>query len=183
MGRWLLAPTHWYSRKWTEVSRCLLLNSGIHCTCTGVWYTVIWEISQIMVHCICTVVCKCAILSLCYISLPVSISYWMYCDCAFLITLLYIDFNIILSLLFYTFVSFFLQFQTDSLSFYRVVKQLRSTAFISAVLHAMSALVCCGPIFDHQALIIGRYIYRWLENMLCSSEEKVRKRKRMRKGD
>ena len=37
----------------------------------------------------------------------------------------------------------------------------------------MSALLCCGPIFDPEALIRGRYIYRWLENMLCSQEEKV----------
>ena len=37
----------------------------------------------------------------------------------------------------------------------------------------MSALLCCGPTFDPEALIKGRYIYRWLENMLCSQEEKV----------
>ena len=37
----------------------------------------------------------------------------------------------------------------------------------------MSALLCCGPVFEQEALRGGRYIYRWLENMLCSQEEKV----------
>ena len=50
---------------------------------------------------------------------------------------------------------------------------MRSTAFVSSVLHAMSSLVCCGAFFEPEALVRARYIYRWLENMLCSSEEKV----------
>ena len=37
----------------------------------------------------------------------------------------------------------------------------------------MSSLVCCGAFFEPEALVRARYIYRWLENMLCSSEEKV----------
>lgn len=57
--------------------------------------------------------------------------------------------------------------------FSRSIKQLRATAFVSSVLHAMSSLVCCGAFFEPEALVRARYIYRWLENMLCSSEEKV----------
>ena len=60
-----------------------------------------------------------------------------------------------------------------SVFFSRSTKQLRSTAFVSSVLHAMSSLVCCGAFFEPEALVRARYIYRWLENMLCSSEEKV----------
>ena len=54
-----------------------------------------------------------------------------------------------------------------------LVKQPPSNALIYNVLQAMSALLCCGPVFEPEALQRGRYIYRWLENMLCSEEEKV----------
>ena len=66
------------------------------------------------------------------------------------------------------------KYRIYSLCFFsRSTKQLRSTAFVSSVLHAMSSLVCCGAFFEPEALVRARYIYRWLENMLCSSEEKV----------
>lgn len=43
----------------------------------------------------------------------------------------------------------------------------------------MSALLCCGRVFDAQMLVKGRDLYRWMENMLCSQEEKVSKRAHM----
>ena len=38
---------------------------------------------------------------------------------------------------------------------------------------AMSALLCCGPVFDPQGLAAESYLYQWLQNMLHSNEPKV----------
>ena len=38
---------------------------------------------------------------------------------------------------------------------------------------AMSALLCCGPVFRPMELERESHIYRWLENMLSSAEPKV----------
>lgn len=37
----------------------------------------------------------------------------------------------------------------------------------------MSALLCCGPVFDPQGLAAESYLYQWLQNMLHSNERKV----------
>lgn len=42
-----------------------------------------------------------------------------------------------------------------------------------AALHATSALLCCGPCFDSQALSEDGYLYLWLNCLLSSTDSKV----------
>ncbi|XP_031346669.1 protein furry isoform X1 [Photinus pyralis] len=49
----------------------------------------------------------------------------------------------------------------------------KSTDLQLAALQAMSALLCCGPCFDHQGLAEDGPFYHWLDVMLESTEEKV----------
>lgn len=44
-----------------------------------------------------------------------------------------------------------------------------------AALQAMSALLCCGPCFDCQGLAEDGPFYQWLDVMLESQDERVRK--------
>ena len=44
---------------------------------------------------------------------------------------------------------------------------------LSAV-RAMSAVLCCGPVFDNNGFNDDGYIYHWLDTLLSSSDEKVR---------
>ena len=46
---------------------------------------------------------------------------------------------------------------------------------LSAV-RAMSAVLCCGPVFDVNGFNDDGYIYHWLDTLLSSSDEKVRKK-------
>lgn len=41
-------------------------------------------------------------------------------------------------------------------------------------LQAMSALLCCGPVFQSNGLDQSSPLYRWLDNMLNCSEARVR---------
>ena len=41
-------------------------------------------------------------------------------------------------------------------------------------LQAMSALLCCGPVFQSNGLDTGSPLYRWMDNMLTCSETRVR---------
>ena len=41
-------------------------------------------------------------------------------------------------------------------------------------LQAMSALLCCGPVFQSNGLDPSSSLYRWLDNMLNCSETRVR---------
>ena len=43
---------------------------------------------------------------------------------------------------------------------------------LSAV-QAMSAVLCCGPVFDSNGLSDDGYIYQWLDTLLSSHDEKV----------
>lgn len=54
-----------------------------------------------------------------------------------------------------------------------MIKHPRTTQLVNHVLHAMSALLCCGPVFDTEVLGPSNYLYSWLENMLSAPEEKV----------
>lgn len=38
---------------------------------------------------------------------------------------------------------------------------------------AMSALLCCGPIFESQYLLEDGVLYKWLDSLLISKDEKV----------
>lgn len=49
----------------------------------------------------------------------------------------------------------------------------RHNALSFNALQAMSALLCCGPVFHHKCLEKDFGMYRWLENMLSSDEPKV----------
>ncbi|KAL5290083.1 FRY family protein [Megaselia abdita] len=42
-------------------------------------------------------------------------------------------------------------------------------------LQAMSALLCCGPIFESQYLLDDGILYKWLDSLLTSKDEKVYK--------
>ena len=44
---------------------------------------------------------------------------------------------------------------------------------LSAV-RAMSAVLCCGKVFDSNGLNDDGYIYHWLDTLLGSQDEKVR---------
>lgn len=46
------------------------------------------------------------------------------------------------------------------------------TLELSAV-QAMSAVLCCGPVFDPAGLEEGGHIYRWLDTLLSSRIDKV----------
>lgn len=37
----------------------------------------------------------------------------------------------------------------------------------------MSALLCCGPIFESQYLLDDGILYKWLDSLLTSKDEKV----------
>lgn len=38
----------------------------------------------------------------------------------------------------------------------------------------MSALLCCGPIFDSKYLADDGVLYKWLDSLLSSKDEKVK---------
>lgn len=38
----------------------------------------------------------------------------------------------------------------------------------------MSAVLCCGPVFDVNGFNDDGYIYHWLDTLLSSNDEKVR---------
>ena len=40
-------------------------------------------------------------------------------------------------------------------------------------LQAMSALLCCGPVFQSNGLATNSPLYRWLDNMLNCNETRV----------
>lgn len=39
--------------------------------------------------------------------------------------------------------------------------------------HAMSAVLCCGPVADNVGLSSDGYLYKWLDNILDSQDRKV----------
>lgn len=38
---------------------------------------------------------------------------------------------------------------------------------------AMSAVLCCGPVFDNVGLSIDGYLYKWLDNILACQDHRV----------
>ena len=52
-------------------------------------------------------------------------------------------------------------------------RNTRASALSFNALQAMSALLCCGPVFHPTALDKDSTIYRWLKNMLSSGEPRV----------
>lgn len=49
----------------------------------------------------------------------------------------------------------------------------RSPQVSFSSLQAMSALLCCGPVFQSNGLDTGSPLYRWLDNMLTCQDTKV----------
>ena len=49
----------------------------------------------------------------------------------------------------------------------------RASALSFNSLEAMSALLCCGPVFHNKGLERESNLYRWLDNMLTSGEQRV----------
>lgn len=39
---------------------------------------------------------------------------------------------------------------------------------------AMSAVLCCGPVFDNVGLSPDGYLYKWLDNILACQDHRVR---------
>lgn len=61
----------------------------------------------------------------------------------------------------------------DSVSvYYRVSKEEITDLELSAV-RAMSAVLCCGPVFDPNGLNDDGYIYKWAHMLLSSHEDRV----------
>lgn len=64
-------------------------------------------------------------------------------------------------------------FYIDSVSvYYRVSKEEITDLELSAV-RAMSAVLCCGPVFDPNGLNDDGYIYKWAHMLLSSHEDRV----------
>ncbi|XP_057694873.1 protein furry homolog isoform X1 [Corythoichthys intestinalis] len=42
-------------------------------------------------------------------------------------------------------------------------------------LKAMSAVLCCGPVFDNVGLSSGGYLYKWLDNILACKDQRVQR--------
>lgn len=40
-------------------------------------------------------------------------------------------------------------------------------------LQAMSAVLCCGPVFDNVGLSPDGYLYKWLDNILACQDQRV----------
>ena len=57
--------------------------------------------------------------------------------------------------------------------FYRLTKEDSCTELELASVRAMSAVVCCGPVFDSNGLNDDGYIYHWLDTLLSSHDERV----------
>jgi len=38
---------------------------------------------------------------------------------------------------------------------------------------AMSAVLCCGPVFDNVGLSPDGYLYKWLDNILACQDQRV----------
>ena len=38
---------------------------------------------------------------------------------------------------------------------------------------AMSAVLCCGPVFDNVGLSLDGYLYKWLDNILACQDLRV----------
>ncbi|XP_029213132.2 LOW QUALITY PROTEIN: protein furry homolog [Acropora millepora] len=54
-----------------------------------------------------------------------------------------------------------------------LVPSAQSNDLEMASLHAMCALLQCGPVFDRNGLITGGYLYNWLQLVLNSPKEKI----------
>lgn len=50
----------------------------------------------------------------------------------------------------------------------------REYANYSAFSQAMSAVLCCGPVFDNVGLSPDGYLYKWLDNILAWQDQRVR---------
>ena len=57
--------------------------------------------------------------------------------------------------------------------YYRLTKEDSCTELELAAVRAMSAVVCCGPVFDSNGLNDDGYIYHWLDTLLSSHDERV----------
>ena len=57
---------------------------------------------------------------------------------------------------------------------YRLSKEDSCTELELAAVRAMSAVVCCGPVFDPNGLNDDGYIYHWLDTLLSSHDDRVR---------
>ena len=64
-------------------------------------------------------------------------------------------------------------FITFLLIVYRLTKEDSCTELELASVRAMSAVVCCGPVFDSNGLNDDGYIYHWLDTLLSSHDERV----------
>jgi len=55
----------------------------------------------------------------------------------------------------------------------RLTKDDGCTELELAAVRAMSAVVCCGPVFDINGLNDDGYIYHWLDTLLSSHDDRV----------
>ena len=55
----------------------------------------------------------------------------------------------------------------------RLTKDDGCTELELAAVRAMSAVVCCGPVFDTNGLNDDGYIYNWLDTLLSSHDDRV----------
>ena len=56
----------------------------------------------------------------------------------------------------------------------RIPKEAQCLELELAAIQAMSAVLCCGSVFDPSGLNEDGYIYIWLNKLLTASDEKVR---------
>lgn len=56
---------------------------------------------------------------------------------------------------------------------FRSGKDDRYSELELTAVQAMSAVLCCGPVFDPSGLNDDGYIYSWLDTLLGAHEEKV----------
>ena len=55
------------------------------------------------------------------------------------------------------------------------VKPLQHVSIVDSMfLQAMSAVLCCGPVFDNVGLSPDGYLYKWLDNILACQDQRVR---------
>lgn len=50
---------------------------------------------------------------------------------------------------------------------------LRITHVYLGPFQAMSAVLCCGPVFDNVGLSTDGYLYKWLDNILVCHDQRV----------
>jgi len=63
--------------------------------------------------------------------------------------------------------------KTFNFCYCRPTKDESCTELELSAVRAMSAVLCCGPVFDPNGLNDDGYIYQWLDMLLSSHDDRV----------